>query len=604
LHSRLRAWWSWSGRWHRANRRGRSGGSSPAQIVSSDALRALVGEGEHDLAASTDAFAVLDDVVARRLRRRLTTVIDTLGLDADQRRQWRERAAAVGLPCVAVVFDTPAAECRRRNSARQIAVRADVVANQLRRWPAVRSDVAAEPWHDVVTPEPVALVPAALVPARSLQRSRSDSGGEAPATSESPSAADHAGIRIGLQLSSFEWPGGPPRLAENLLRIVTEAEAAGVEHVWVMDHLRQIPQVGPAWQNLPEPYTTLAWLAGVTERIRLGVLVSPAFLRHPAVLANAVATLDVLSNGRAICGLGLGWFADEYAALGIDFPVRAERYARLEDALRLLPLTWGKGSPRFDGRTVVVAEAMCYPRPLQAHVPIWVGGSGERKTLRLVAELADACNLFGDPDLVRRKVDVLQRHCAEVGRDPTTIEVSHLSTVLIGRDRGEVAELVDRLRPKRRSAERFARDVNAGTVGDHLATTNGDVIIQPRFHASFVMQWNGLMIYNDPAPSATYAGLPKADLILVSHTHGDHFSTAHIDAVRGTNCVIIVPQAVYNSLTVTQKTFAVVLANGASTNVLGLTVSAVPAYNSNHPLGRGNGYVVTIGGKLWPPGFS
>jgi F420-dependent oxidoreductase-like protein len=439
----------------------------PAQIVSSDALRALVGEGEHDLAASADAFALLDDVVARRLRRRLTTVIDTLGLDADQRRQWRERAAAAGLPCVAVVFDTPAQECRRRNSEREIAVRADVVANQLRRWPDVRSDVAAETWHDVVTPDPVALVPAALAPVRSSHRHAAPA---APSPDASVSAAtdDRTGMRIGLQLSSFEWPGGPPHLAENLQRIVTEAEAAGVAHVWVMDHLRQIPQVGPAWQNLPEPYTTLAWLAGVTERIRLGVLVSPAFLRHPAVLADAVATLDVLSNGRAICGLGLGWFADEYAALGIDFPSRAERYARLEDALRLLPLMWGKGSPRFDGQTVVVEEALCYPRPLQAHVPIWVGGSGERKTLRLVAELADACNLFGEPDVVRRKVDVLHRHCEDVGRDPSTIEVSHLSTVLVGRDRGEVADLVDRLRPKRRPAERFARDVNAGTVADHV----------------------------------------------------------------------------------------------------------------------------------------
>lgn len=441
----------------------------PPQIVSSDALRALVGEGEHDLAASTDAFALLDDIVARRLRRRLTTVIDTLGLDADQRRQWRERAAAAGLPCIAVVFDTPAPECRRRNNAREIAVRADVVANQMRRWPDVRTDVLAEPWHDVVTPEPVALVPAALVSARSAQRSRSDAAGSAPETSAAPAADSHIGMRIGLQLSSFEWPGGPPRLADNLRRIVTEAESAGVEHVWVMDHLRQIPQVGPAWQNLPEPYTTLAWLAGVTDRIRLGVLVSPAFLRHPAVLADAVATLDVLSNGRAICGLGLGWFADEYAALGIDFPARAERYARLEDALRLLPLMWGKGSPRYDGRTVVVEEAMCYPRPLQEHVPIWVGGSGERKTLRLVAELADACNLFGEPDVVRRKVDALHRHCEAFGRDPATVEVSHLSTVLVGRDRGEVAELVDRLRPKRRPAERFARDVNAGTVDDHLA---------------------------------------------------------------------------------------------------------------------------------------
>jgi alkanesulfonate monooxygenase SsuD/methylene tetrahydromethanopterin reductase-like flavin-dependent oxidoreductase (luciferase family) len=112
---------------------------------------------------------------------------------------------------------------------------------------------------------------------------------------------------------------------------------------------------------------------------------------------------------------------------------------------------------------------MCYPRPLQPHVPIWVGGSGERTTLRLVAELADACNLFGDPDVVRRKVDALHRHCEDVDRDPATVEVSQLSTMLLGRDRSEVAELVDRLRPKRRPAERFAGDVNAGTIDDHLA---------------------------------------------------------------------------------------------------------------------------------------
>jgi F420-dependent oxidoreductase-like protein len=442
----------------------------PAQIVSSDALRALAGEAEHDLAASADAFALLDDVVTRRLRRRLTTVIDSLGLDADQRRQWRERAAAADMPCIAVVFDTPAAECRRRNSAREIAVRADVVANQLRRWPDIRAEVEAEAWHDVVRPEPVALVPAALAVARTKEREPATNAASAVSVEPLAGSTRDAGpMRVGLQLSSFEWPGGPPQLAENLRRVVTEAEAAGVEHVWVMDHLRQIPQVGPAWQNLPEPYTTLGWLAGITRRLRLGVLVSPAFLRHPAVLADAVATLDVLSSGRAICGLGLGWFADEYAALGIEFPSRAERYARLEDTLRVLPLMWGKGSPRFEGSTIVVEEAMCYPRPLQAHVPIWIGGSGERKTLRLVAELADACNLFGAPDVVRRKVDVLRGHCEDVGRDPATVEVTHLSTVLIGRDRTEVASLVEQLRPKRRSAERFARDVNAGTVDDHLA---------------------------------------------------------------------------------------------------------------------------------------
>lgn len=137
-------------------------------------------------------------------------------------------------------------------------------------------------------------------------------------------------------------------------------------------------------------------------------------------------------------------------------------------------------------------------------------------------------------------------------------------------------------------------------AGEHLATTNGDVIIQPRNHATFVMQWNGKMIYNDPAPPATYAGLPKADLILISHNHGDHFDPNTINAVRGPSAMIIVPQAVYNSLTAVQKTLAIVLTNGAGTNVLGLTVAAVPAYNisnSNHPLGVGNGYVLTIGGK-------
>jgi L-ascorbate metabolism protein UlaG (beta-lactamase superfamily) len=140
-------------------------------------------------------------------------------------------------------------------------------------------------------------------------------------------------------------------------------------------------------------------------------------------------------------------------------------------------------------------------------------------------------------------------------------------------------------------------------AGEHLATAEGDVIIQPRYHAAFVMQWNGKMIYNDPAPPATYTGLPKADLILVSHNHGDHFDINAINAVRGSNAVIIVPQLVYNSLTAAQKPLAIVLTNGAVTNVLGLTVEAIPAYNipsspsSYHPAGVGNGYVVTLGGK-------
>jgi alkanesulfonate monooxygenase SsuD/methylene tetrahydromethanopterin reductase-like flavin-dependent oxidoreductase (luciferase family)/predicted kinase len=429
------------------------------QIVSSDALRAVVGESEHDLRASADAFALLDHIVSSRVRRRLTTVIDTLGFDAEPRARWRALANAAGMPCVAVLFDTAAAECRRRNNARELSVTADVIANQLRRWPAIREAVGAEPWTELLRPEPVVVVASALMrkraaPAGELAR-RHPAGGNEGASER---------VSVGLHLSSFDWPG---RLSEHLRSIATQAEAVGVDHVWMMDHLRQIPQVGPAWSDIPEPYVALSWLAAVTERVRLGVLVSPAFRHQPAVLAKQIATLDVLSGGRAMCGLGVGWFAQEYSAAGIEFPTVDQRYAHLEDALHVLPLLWGKGSPRFTGTTIAIAEALCYPRPIQQHVPLIVGGSGERRTLRLVARYADGCNLFGEPDVVARKVAVLARHCAEVGRDVRVIDVSHLSTVLIGRDRDEVAAKVDRLRPKRMGAERYARDVNAGTVADH-----------------------------------------------------------------------------------------------------------------------------------------
>jgi alkanesulfonate monooxygenase SsuD/methylene tetrahydromethanopterin reductase-like flavin-dependent oxidoreductase (luciferase family) len=400
---------------------------------------------------------VLDEIVARRLQRRLTTVIDTLGFDADLRAAWRQRAHDARMPCIAVVFDTAAAESRRRNSSRSVSVAADVVANQFRRWPAIRDAVTAEPWDQLLSPEPVAVVPASL--ASSRPRSTA-----APAT---PVVTASTGIKIGLHLSSFDWAGGRDLLASHLRSIATQAEGVGVDHIWMMDHLRQIPQVGPAWGDIPEPYTALAWLAGVTERVRLGVLVSPAFRHHPAVLAKQIATLDVLSAGRAMCGLGVGWFAQEYTAAGIEFPSVDRRYDFLEDALQVLPLLWGKGAPRFAGSTVTIGEALCYPRPLQARVPMHVGGSGERRTLRLVARYADGCNLFGEPEVVARKAAVLRRHCDEAGRDASEIDVSHLSTVLIGRDRDTVAARIERLRPKRVGAERFARDTNAGTVNDH-----------------------------------------------------------------------------------------------------------------------------------------
>jgi alkanesulfonate monooxygenase SsuD/methylene tetrahydromethanopterin reductase-like flavin-dependent oxidoreductase (luciferase family) len=234
-----------------------------------------------------------------------------------------------------------------------------------------------------------------------------------------------------------------------------------------MDHLRQIPPVGPAWADMPDPYVTLAWVAAATTRMRLGVLVSPAFRHHPAVLAKQIATLDVLSGGRAMCGLGVGWFAEEHRAVDIPFPSIDQRYAALEDALRVLPLFWGKGAPAYSGSTVTISEALCYPRPISEHIPIVVGGSGERRTLQLVARHADGCNLFGEPDVVARKVRALNEWCATFERDVATIDVGHLSTVLIGRDDSEVRALVDGLRPRRTGAERFARQMNAGTVADH-----------------------------------------------------------------------------------------------------------------------------------------
>jgi F420-dependent oxidoreductase-like protein len=198
-----------------------------------------------------------------------------------------------------------------------------------------------------------------------------------------------------------------------------------------MDHFLQIPQVGREWEDMLESYTTLAYLAGVTHSIRLGTLVTGITYRSLAHLAKIIATLDVLSGGRAMCGLGAAWFEREHRLYGWDFPPRAQRYARLEDALELLPLMWGPGSPRFEGKTVEVEAATCYPRPLQERIPILVGGAGERRTLRLVARHADACNLFGDPETVRHKLTVLREHCAAEDRDPAAITVTHLAAARV-----------------------------------------------------------------------------------------------------------------------------------------------------------------------------
>jgi F420-dependent oxidoreductase-like protein len=393
--------------------------------VSADRVRALVGEGEHDQRAGTDAFAVLDLVLERRLRRKLLTVVDTMGLDRDRRRGYVALARRHGLPVVAVAFDVPDAECRARNRTRSHPVPSKVLASQLRRWAEVRDELPDDGFDTVHPPAPVAVVHPELVDAPAAARRQQE---------------EPMPLSFGLQIATFEWPDG---IGARLASVARTAEEAGFTSVWVMDHFVQIPQVGPHWQNMLDSWTTLGFLAGHTERARLGTMVTGVTYRNIAHLAKMVATLDVLSGGRAMCGVGAGWYEREHKAYGFDFPPPRRRFELLEDAPQLFGLMWGPGAPAFEGKTIRVAEALCYPRPVQERIPVLVGGSGERRTLRLVAQYADACNLFGDATTVSHKVEVLNRHCADVSRDPSEVEVTHLGLALdasveeqIGRYRG------------------------------------------------------------------------------------------------------------------------------------------------------------------------
>lgn len=250
-------------------------------------------------------------------------------------------------------------------------------------------------------------------------------------------------MRIGVQIPSFTWPGNPAAIRGKLAAIARAAEENGFHSIWVMDHFFQIPIVGPAEQEMLEGYSALSYLAAITERVMLGTLVTGVTYRHPGVLAKTVTTLDVLSGGRAYCGIGAAWFDREHHGLGVPYPPIRERFERLEEALRILKLFWSGRAERFEGKHYQLAETLCSPPPIaRPHPPILIGGMGEKKTLRLVAQYADACNLFtfAGVDAVAQKLDVLQRHCDALGRDYATIEKTTLGSVRL--DKTGTAEFV------------------------------------------------------------------------------------------------------------------------------------------------------------------
>jgi F420-dependent oxidoreductase-like protein len=250
-------------------------------------------------------------------------------------------------------------------------------------------------------------------------------------------------MKVGLQIPNFTWPGGPAELASTLGRIARTAEDAGFDSVWVMDHFFQIPFVGAAEMEMMESYTTLGYLAGQTSRAGLGTMVTGVTYRYPGILIKQVTTLDVLSGGRAWLGIGAAWFDREHAGLGVPFPPLKERFERLEDALRIAHQMWSDDNGPFAGKHYQLSETINVPQAIQ-RPRILIGGGGEKKTLRLVAKYADACNIFAQsPEFVKHKLDVLREHCEREGRNYDDIEKTVLTVMAPGPNGENAAHIVD-----------------------------------------------------------------------------------------------------------------------------------------------------------------
>lgn len=272
-------------------------------------------------------------------------------------------------------------------------------------------------------------------------------------------------MQLDLHISRFDWAGGTPGIGPGVAALATRAEAIGVRTLSFMDHFFQMDWMAPAEHPMLEGYTALGFVAGCTERLRLRLLVTGVTYRHPGLLAKTVTTLDVVSSGRAELGIGAAWYEREHRGLGVPFPPVSERFERLEEAIQICLQMWSDNNGAYVGRHYHLDETLCSPMPVSAPRPrIMIGGGGERKTLRLVAQYADACNIIGTPNDVAHKVDVLRRHCDAVGRDPNEIEVTAMY-----RDIPPGATVDDVVR----GAEAFAKvgvsTLVTGAVGDDPA---------------------------------------------------------------------------------------------------------------------------------------
>ena len=241
-------------------------------------------------------------------------------------------------------------------------------------------------------------------------------------------------MKFGLQINQFTWPGGAAQIGPTLARVGRTADESGFDSIWVMDHFFQIRGLGPPEAPMLEGQTALGFLAAHTERARLGLMVGGVHYRAPGLWIKMTTTLDVLSGGRAWFGIGAAWNVFESKGLGFAFPPLGERFEWLEDTLQMAHAMWSEGSGthgRFDGRRTTATHLINSPQSLsRPRIPILVGGGGERKTLRLVAQYADACNLFGrDPQVVRDKLAILREHCDRLGRSYDEIERTVLTTV-------------------------------------------------------------------------------------------------------------------------------------------------------------------------------